>query len=1039
MNGTIDDFRVYNRSLSAAQVLALYQNRSDRIVGQELSGSQNWTACVTPNDGSSDGSTTCSNGLFSFLAPRVTSLVVNSTSSLNLTSNNLTAHIVAVEANGNNVSFAYDWRLNGVSVAVVNLNFDVNNSAGSGMTKDFSTFNNHGTVSNATWAATGGWNSTGAYRFNGTHSYIDLGNDTELAVTRWTYAMWIYRNADSGTYERLLSKSNFTIYDRFLQISNVDTLQMGYVDTVGGGHFGESTATIATGRWYHVAGTFDGTYVRIYINGTLASTSSDFSSYTPRDSGLPISLGRLGLGSVWYYEFNGTMDDVRIYNRSLSAQQVRALYLNRSDTIVSDELNVTQNWTFCITPNNGANDGSTTCSAGHVINSLAPFLTSLVVNSTSGYNSTFENLTAYPTVADLDGSNFSLVYDWRLNGTSIAFINLNFDVNNSAGLNITRGYSTVGTNATAFNGALWNATGGWNGTGAYRFDGINDYLIANKSSVMNTPFTIMMRVKPTIYRAPSGCYYQGLVENTDWSFMMRDNLDCGGSGQLLLWNRTDGAWSSNLLPLNVWTHIAVTYNNSHVTIFWNGTLHTTTALKINTIGGGPYDFIIGDGTAEPFNGTIDDFRIYSRALSAAEILADYNGNPNILVSNELSAGNNWTVCVTGSDGTEYGPTSCSGTLLINSNGAPAITSLVMNSTNGLNRQTENLTAYASTSDPNSDNVSIAYDWRVNGSSIMLVNMNFDVNNSVGTNQTRDYTRWGNNGTAYNGARWNATGGWNNTGSYFFDGVDDYLRISNNSALDLVNKTNFTVTVWVKSYNLTAQTTIIAQQDANGTGRSWLYIVSNTLTSFIGGASTVVPTNMTKNMTFIALSFVENGTADNVSIYVNGVFANSSLQNGESTSGDIIIGGSKVLSNFFNGTIDDVRIYNRSLSAAQILAIYQNKSNLILSNELVLGQNWTVCATPNDGMIDGSTSCTSGLLILPPNTCTPTSTNWAVDCADNCSLANQAIALSGNLSVYGTGGKIEFSNVNITLDKFSNNASACTIAFKPPFIFARRSG
>ncbi|MFH1455620.1 MAG: PGF-pre-PGF domain-containing protein, partial [archaeon] len=55
---------------------------------------------------------------------------------------------------------------------------------------------------------------------------------------------------------------------------------------------------------------------------------------------------------------------------------------------------------------------------------------------------------------------------------------------------------------------------------------------------------------------------------------------------------------------------------------------------------------------------------------------------------------------------------------------------------------------------------------------------------------------------------------------------------------------------------------------------------------------------------------------------------------------------------FNGSIDDVMIFNRTLTKEQILAIYNNETNKIVSQETSTGENWTVQIYPNDGIGDG---------------------------------------------------------------------------------------
>ncbi|MFH1828513.1 MAG: hypothetical protein ABH824_04575, partial [Nanoarchaeota archaeon] len=79
--------------------------------------------------------------------------------------------------------------------------------------------------------------------------------------------------------------------------------------------------------------------------------------------------------------------------------------------------------------------------------------------------------------------------------------------------------------------------------------------------------------------------------------------------------------------------------------------------------------------------------------------------------------------------------------------------------------------------------------------------------------------------------------------------------------------------------------------------------------------------------------------------------------------------------FFNGTIDDVMIFNRSLSLEQVLALYNNRTDLIVSQETSAGDNWSVEITPNDGSEDGVMLESNSVIIQAvPDTTSPTFSN-----------------------------------------------------------------
>src|SRR5678816_1771512 len=91
----------------------------------------------------------------------------------------------------------------------------------------------------------------------------------------------------------------------------------------GGGNFGTGhfevfgTASLAVNTWSHIAVTYDGANLRLYVNGTQVSSVA-------RTGTIPTSTNPLQLGgdSIYGQYFAGAMDEVRIYNRALSAAEV---------------------------------------------------------------------------------------------------------------------------------------------------------------------------------------------------------------------------------------------------------------------------------------------------------------------------------------------------------------------------------------------------------------------------------------------------------------------------------------------------------------------------------------------------------------------------------------------------------------------------------------------------------------------------------------------------------------------------------------------
>lgn len=84
----------------------------------------------------------------------------------------------------------------------------------------------------------------------------------------------------------------------------------------------------ADGKWHHVVGTYDGANTKIYIDGVKGNdgTISNAITYTG-------ATATIGGGAINFAPFSGNIDDVRVYNRALSATEVRQLYNNGTSVI----------------------------------------------------------------------------------------------------------------------------------------------------------------------------------------------------------------------------------------------------------------------------------------------------------------------------------------------------------------------------------------------------------------------------------------------------------------------------------------------------------------------------------------------------------------------------------------------------------------------------------------------------------------------------------------------------------------------------------
>jgi hypothetical protein len=187
--------------------------------------------------------------------------------------------------------------------------------AGSGSTvADASGNGNTGTISGATWTA---GKYGGALAFNGTSARVSVPASASLGLSSaMTLMAWIEPTATQSGWRTIMQRETNAY---FLNASNTASMRPS-----GGGTFGGSTTYVGgptanpVNAWTHVAVTYDGSTLRLYVNGTQVSTGA--ASGTIQSSTSPLWIG----GNNPYGEyFQGLIDEARVYNRALSATEVQ--------------------------------------------------------------------------------------------------------------------------------------------------------------------------------------------------------------------------------------------------------------------------------------------------------------------------------------------------------------------------------------------------------------------------------------------------------------------------------------------------------------------------------------------------------------------------------------------------------------------------------------------------------------------------------------------------------------------------------------------
>jgi hypothetical protein len=409
-----------------------------------------------------------------------------------------------------------------------------------------------------------------------------------------------------------------------------------------------------TNAWHHLAATNDGSNLSIWLDGV--KTTCAYSGFTQSYTGRYFRIGRNGNTSM-SYDVDGSIDDVRVYSRALSDDEVRVLFAGGGTAVgsivhtasqaltVENDLTIRSNNTVTLQDNltvggiltvNGTLNpaASKVLYAGSVTMGGSGSFTPSGAAGTMIYGNTSSvtlNQTSFNTVRFESMSEPNLVGYWKLDEGSGS---------------LTYDWSGQGNNGVLKSGATWQTTPSsltgykvsFNDTAAGSFDGVNDNI--EFSSTFHNPVTFAA----WIYRTGDGSTTFPRVVTVPSARLYLTTVSSGSTGGVGFLqdcsSGSDGNWQANGSPYtyNAWHHIAATYDGSSTgntpAIYIDGVAVTVSvsaaASQVCLTGSGTS--YIGAGVNNPpaaianfFQGYIDDVRIYDAALTAAQIKNLYNG------------------------------------------------------------------------------------------------------------------------------------------------------------------------------------------------------------------------------------------------------------------------------------------------------------------------------------------------------------------------------------------------------------------------------
>jgi hypothetical protein len=203
-----------------------------------------------------------------------------------------------------------------------------------GNANDESGNGNHGSVREAVLTTDRFGVSNSAYSFDGVNDYIDIGNNLKRNFPM-SISAWIYLNdIDPGSFgQATVFRNDFWDHtSRYygLLIDNVKGHLVGRIGNggiaAGGSRFGITTNEVvfSKGDWFHIVVVFiSHNTMKLYVNAVEQETGIEQGGTA---SSMVYSNANGAIGFSRDTGFNGSIDDIRVYDRALSASEIRSLY-----------------------------------------------------------------------------------------------------------------------------------------------------------------------------------------------------------------------------------------------------------------------------------------------------------------------------------------------------------------------------------------------------------------------------------------------------------------------------------------------------------------------------------------------------------------------------------------------------------------------------------------------------------------------------------------------------------------------------------------
>jgi len=189
---------------------------------------------------------------------------------------------------------------------------------------DLATSNHNGRVSGVRYTTEGRLN--GGCVFNGKNSRVDVAANPLLDTPRVSFCLWFKTSQAEKADRVLIDKQPGSGYGLCIAAGGgkKDGARKGKLVATVSGHECLSDSPVADNAWYHAAVTYDGSVVKLYVDGAIQKQTAAWSgSVAGSGQGLTLGMNRNSPTKEKDVAFDGTIDELVVFGRALSDAEVR--------------------------------------------------------------------------------------------------------------------------------------------------------------------------------------------------------------------------------------------------------------------------------------------------------------------------------------------------------------------------------------------------------------------------------------------------------------------------------------------------------------------------------------------------------------------------------------------------------------------------------------------------------------------------------------------------------------------------------------------